>query len=554
MQGSNLEEALKLVAPAINKLASEHLNGDISEIKSAADKICSLLLEHGLAYRQHCDVAHVGVHSDNRGGVGVEVCNVHKVLLRVVRQGWSKVEVAAARCFEMPPGARGAAQWKFNQDLAVAPDGYLAPFSNEGQLRFLTVAGYGSLTDEVETSAGNRVSRDKVLQLAPSFAEPLDHGIDFLCIKHQVESYCPELAGFLQVAGNSGHDTEQAPSKIATMLSIHKRAAAQQKLVGSVDWSRLAASLERTAPYLSGQCEDLGEFVKHYSGGTVPIWLHDLDGWSKTCRFLRDVDSRTFKIIAGIKYGQGAEYIVAMVKAAIQAPEAFVRDGVSKLITSSDAQQVTGSKKILVDQAVAYIRAAKAWLPQVTGMSHTDKVRVLADAEIRFVMFIHGKKAKGRPQFSSLRAVANQFLEDVAKKDPLSRNLLQPWTDASDPDEKATPESGEVMVEYAGQSVTAAAIARAGFIVGSTVVLRSGDRTVMTIAKIDSDAVWVKAAGRARPVSVACGKFLDEYQDRDDQGSQKQTVARNAPKPPRASDHPESEEYRDDPPKNLSDH
>eukprot|EP00959_Pyramimonas_sp_CCMP1952_P064274 1342331-Pyramimonas_sp.AAC.1 len=134
MQATNLDGALALVAPSINQLVREHLNGDISEIKSAADKICSLLLEHGLAYRQHCDVAHVGVHCDNRGGVGVEVCNVHKVLLRIVRQGWSKVEVAAARCFEMPPGQRGARQWKFNQDLAVASDGYLAPFSNEGQL------------------------------------------------------------------------------------------------------------------------------------------------------------------------------------------------------------------------------------------------------------------------------------------------------------------------------------------------------------------------------------------------------------------------------------
>ena len=136
----NLDEALKQVAPIINQAVRDCVNGDINEIKSAADKICSILLEHGLAYRQVLDVRFVGVHSENRGGVGVEVPNVYKVLTRIVAQGWSKVEVAAARCFEMSPGPRGAKQWRFNQELAVSSDGYLAHFSNEGELRFLTVA------------------------------------------------------------------------------------------------------------------------------------------------------------------------------------------------------------------------------------------------------------------------------------------------------------------------------------------------------------------------------------------------------------------------------
>eukprot|EP00959_Pyramimonas_sp_CCMP1952_P427870 8960652-Pyramimonas_sp.AAC.1 len=48
---------------------------------------------------------------------------------------------------------------------------------------------------------------------------------------------------------------------------------------------------------MAGQAMDACHFVKAYSGGDPPVHLNDLDIWSKTLKWMRDIHGSAFKFL-----------------------------------------------------------------------------------------------------------------------------------------------------------------------------------------------------------------------------------------------------------------
>ena len=213
----SLEKSLDELADTINATIAKFETGDPAQAKqkkSTADWILGELLKSNLAYKETFENKRVGSHGQNRYGAGIDAIECHTLLLDILKNGWSWPEVVRATAFEVNPSKLDE-QWKFQDDLAKMSDGFL-PTTEKQDLKILavmcahTVFGLKATQQKCKTmhdeiATDGFLSLDKILARAPSYEAPLQKGMEWCVVRHQVETKCPELALFLQDAGNSGN-------------------------------------------------------------------------------------------------------------------------------------------------------------------------------------------------------------------------------------------------------------------------------------------------------------------------------------------------------------
>ncbi|CAK0844532.1 unnamed protein product [Prorocentrum cordatum] len=480
--------ALTELAEQINGIIQAHMGGEANQIRTAAERIVKMLIAAGLAFVNKCQCDNVGTHMHNRDGTGLDVEKVHTLAQRICNQGWVWEEVRNAWAFEMPPGDQRQAQFQFNVQLVNSAEGYLAPWEDINALRYLsvtsshTVAGlrcvkFGARSDQAGISTGGKTSRDVVSEIAPSYLEAVDNGMDWAIIRHEVEAACPMLPHFLQESGNAGHGTEQ-----------------------------VTTAVEKTPPHLSGHVRDMCDFVEQYSGGSdTPHCLTDLETWAKTRKVSKDVEGRSFKMLAKILFKQGPEHVVGMLKAMVASPGAFVRDGVSRPLTSSDCDAVTTTKKAHCLRAASYTKSGKAWLEySVPELGNHQVAMLIGDFQIRLVMHVHGKKAKGWTIYKSVDEVASAMLDDWAHL---------PWTFIPK-SPKADEKKGTIVQFGSSGGIDEAVLARMDFQKGKQVVSNKDSSKIYTIASIGKGIATFKVEERQAtklPNTLDAAKLADEF-------------------------------------------
>eukprot|EP00959_Pyramimonas_sp_CCMP1952_P212314 4442674-Pyramimonas_sp.AAC.1 len=110
----------------------------------------------------------------------------------------------------------------------------------------------------------------------------------------------------------------------------------------------------------------MADYVIKWAGGEdKPIFLRELDAFSKTLRSRRDISGQTFKLLAGIDYASAPEYITSLIKASLVAPDSHTHNGTSKLVTSADAVVYTGKGRKSIEKFIDYLRKAKTWTSNI---------------------------------------------------------------------------------------------------------------------------------------------------------------------------------------------
>ncbi|CAK0802170.1 unnamed protein product, partial [Prorocentrum cordatum] len=528
--------SLAKVAPYINETIAKFRDGDCEALKAKSHELIEQLLANDLAVKAVHDCKEVGVHCDNRDGIGIEVPDVHVLIQRICQAGWDP-RVPTAIAFERPDGPQGKKMMDFNLKLIADSDGHLAPLIDHEVKIFSvssshTVAGHrcvrhGSLTTLSDTfSTDSRLAAEKIKQRFPAYRSPLEDGMTWVVIRRQVEQACPQLPDFIQASENAGHGVEQAASKLQVMKRIHSRATANQKSSGEPCWEKIARSIEQQSHHMAGQAMDVCHFVKAYSGGDPPVHLNDLDNWSKTLKWRRDIHGSTFKFLAATPFSQGPEYIFAVLKAMMVAPEQAVRDGFSRLFTSTDVAAIVGSKKGLAIKIVTYIRTGREWLDK-SSIPPSKKLKIRGDFEVAAVMFAHNKKAKGRPIYNNIEEVAASFIQAAFDADPELRNSTLPWPHKETP--AVARATGSSMVQFGGEGVGPETLEQCGIQIGSELELKMKDSdeskgskdTFKLVAIKGSTATLEKACtdkqrrqakqhGEGK-VTISIGQLVDEY-------------------------------------------
>eukprot|EP00959_Pyramimonas_sp_CCMP1952_P285014 5959018-Pyramimonas_sp.AAC.1 len=212
------------------------------------------------------------------------------------------------------------------------------------------------------------------------------------------------------------------------MLQIHQRASRNVKTGGDPRWKNIIAAIGKNQPLLKNNLEAFCSFVQAFSGGEDPIFLRDLNMYSKSLMDNRkQIPPATFKLLAGVPLTQSPEWIISCVKACMVCPEPLCRDGQARLLSSADTAAMTGSKKAAVTKAVCLIRAAKRFLAELGDMSLSKKSEIMSTAEVRMVMHVHNKRARGRKEFSDLGEICEEFMVEVIKAHPAAADVAPPW-------------------------------------------------------------------------------------------------------------------------------
>ncbi len=123
-------------------------------------------------------------------------------------------------------------------------------------------------------------------------------------------------------------------------------------------YSAIASEIEHNQPTLAGQLEAMCEFVRCYSGGELPVYLNQLQCFSRTMTSVRrDLPAVLFKILSETPFSEGPEYIMAILKASLRAPEGLHRENVAKIFTGADTVTITTTNKMRALEVVAASRA-----------------------------------------------------------------------------------------------------------------------------------------------------------------------------------------------------
>ena len=434
-----IETAVARIAPIINEKVSDLLATDPSardsRMKSTVDEILALLTKNNLAYKAKFNNQHVGVHKDNRFGDGLNPQDVHDLLQMIVTQGWSWGEVSRACAVEVQPGDNE--HLMFNEKVAEASNGMLAECIRE-DIKIVslscshTVAALRCVLAECRSGSESSITKDGViskqlvLDRSPEMQSALDEGLSWFVIRWQVDKACPDLGLLIQEALNLQHQTARQQSKIQVLLQLHSRAMKSMAVGGTIDWDAVAAAVGKLKPSLRDSLGDMAKYCERWSGGTDPVFLRELEDYTKaTPGSKRDLQGAFFGMLAKIGSARHGEYVNAMVKASLSAPDRFVQDGVARLFTSTDINSVTGKNKDQVEIAVTMMRRARE-LADEFGAKGTLRTKILSDLDIRLVMYIHSKTAVGRRVYKSMQEIGvccyDEFQEHFSND-----KVVSPW-------------------------------------------------------------------------------------------------------------------------------
>ena len=209
---------------------------------------------------------------------------------------------------------------------------------------------------------------------------------------------------------------------------------------------------------------DMVRFVLKFGGGSDPIFIRKIDHFSKTLRSRNHIPAVILKNLNDAKLLQAPEWIIACYMAALCCPQSFCNGSPSTLWTSADVNSWSGALKTNVLAARDAIQAHGEW---ASKQDFHEKLAVtLAWHDVRVVMHTSKKKAKGLPEYESIKEIGFRFKEDLekhkiptdgvpvpsyTKKEQLAAKETKKSKDKSAPVLKEFSADGEVLIESALQ-------------------------------------------------------------------------------------------------------
>jgi len=248
-------------------------------IVALCEKVLKLLLVIGLAIENV--ILHpltVGVHFDNRYGVGIKAEYMHKLAAKIYRSGFRWTACSDAICIEEDDnGGIG----KFTRSLQ-ARSSKLGK-QNIDDIRYgsvacshlnqwLVAALCGAECDEDEMAVDCRMSADNIRAKQPELADALNNGLKWTIVKKEAVKRWPQLPKLIQearqIAGQI-HNGETHFELLEAIQSTSVEMADDQ--TGSIDWEAVTKAVSITENRYIDDIPNLCILVQKYGGGTEVV-------------------------------------------------------------------------------------------------------------------------------------------------------------------------------------------------------------------------------------------------------------------------------------------
>ena len=258
--------------------------------------------------------------------------------------------------------------------------------------------------------------------------------------------------------------------------------------------------VEHNREHLSGMGEDLCTYVSRWAGGKNPIYLKELDMWTKSLPLFREISSKQLGMLGRAPLGLAPEYITACCKALLAAPKHYIKKDEASIFDQSDIDDMSGKKADRVKEAVEVMRNCRTWITGM-GLSLEEPAihKFIGFLDTNLVMCVHQKAAKERVSFNDVKACGCDFVKMIvsAFADKVDTQKLPYEIIEAEPSKRACTPSGSSgsLMEYKDGKFDPAQLTKMGFTVGALVKRKGGKDKDMEkdesykIKAIQSDSV-----------------------------------------------------------------
>jgi hypothetical protein len=446
------------------------------------------LRESGLLETKKIDVSEVGVHPDNREGMGLVTPDVHDLLLLMTENGFNRA-LLSLLCCSIPPNETGAAWRQFNDHLSVNSEGFL-PEARSFLMKVLTVWGshttsairiakYGAKAMHLCIATDGVVSQAKILEAKPSFAEAFD-GMMYDVIHHELVEAVPDLMHVLSRCGNTSHGVHRSMTNITKCLAIWR----------SYQCNSQKTEQECESIACQGQSDDfkksygkLKDFVKVHAGGDSGKYLKQFETFERGLNVKRNIDAMTFQKLSTVRLPgeHSCRYVPALVKSYLNAPLNKAPNGVAELLGNSELSALNNRNSLVQKAAVEAATKMHQASVYLEAYSQTASITmqlqsVLDTFEQRLVAHVHKITADTRKSFKSVEAICNAFYWEAKEVD----STLPRWSfaGAGEAGNVDQPTHSHLLELSEAGIIPDSELARGGFEIGACVKKGNVETTI----------------------------------------------------------------------------
>lgn len=398
-------------------------------IVHAVHKLFDFLEAEGLLYKQRIHCMAIGVHSQNRDGLGISWVDAHRLVSEISQLGFVSDQCKAV-CVELDPHDVDCK--RFNKNLQEEAKGKLGVPGSTDHIRFASLScshtNYamrciheGVSHEDEDLTLDGVLSMERLGMKDPEFQKAVRSGLEWSVLSSRIISRFPELCSIIQGAGNASGQIARLEYDVQLLKKIFNSVKGKDV----VNWEHVKQGILRTKPPNSSAAPRMFQFVVKFQGPEGQ-WLQESTAFCRSSS--RQLPPTAYEAL-GLErksVDQFPRLRHAFLKAMLMGP-------MDKAITVQDLKKfLHGKMADKAKEAEKLIGQVASLLQPVTEATEKEKLDIIGNFECRLVYYICEKKSESVPEYEDMTGAAHQAVEDInliCKSGP----VVSPWVPSSAP-------------------------------------------------------------------------------------------------------------------------
>jgi hypothetical protein len=414
------------------------LQADAGNLVKVTRMVLDLLQQNNISHVMRLPPGMVGVHSQNRDGLGVNGHDVHQLLSDIYDVGWDESQIIAI-CSEAD-----SAQQKSTVALMNSNRGILPQYPSEESIKYASLSA--THTNQLlrciinqmphfdgRLTVDGKLSTQKIGLQDESMASACIHGLQWTVIPDRVFKQHPKLAALIQAGMNAASQVARQESEVQVLRKLHTYWKQEASTCGpddKVDYNNVRRLVVRSKPPCVAALPQMYQFILKASGGLDSQFLNETETFLKT-----NVNST--KALGADMYASLACDLRHSIDQMIHLRHAFLKLAFCKNLSPAEAKRCLGKEGDESKQAEKTLATVRNIVGEAIPLPYDAQI---VSALGNFDMEVASKLV--HRSNDSYAFIAHRCIEQISNF--LSLALPNPFTAAAAPEiDKAAQEAAQ---------------------------------------------------------------------------------------------------------------
>ena len=422
------------------------------QLVRGATHVMQVLDRHSLLVRQQLQPDMVGVHDQNRDGLGLHALDVLDLITGISQVGWDDA-VPSPVCIEVGTRTEIGA---FNQQLVSQSNGAIPPYP-PGQPRYASIAcshtnaclrailhgapGVAGVHDDIMVAG--KLNVDLLRSEDPKFAEACQAGLTWRIISQLAVAQFADLPSLIQSASNCTGQLAKGEHEVQLMRRICNTIQVCLKSKKSACFPDVKNQILRSRPACGAAAPFMHRFLIKFSMGATGLWDRVEQILRSSANSGRQLGADFFEALAADPRPATADSCIHLRHAILLAAYTLP---VSKLITEADVKRLL-SKDMQKKADLSNQLIIKIWNMIDANQSAKKEFRVMqsmARFQTHLVLLLLRKKHDSVQVPSCVEEAACNLMDSI--EEAIGTRLSSEW-DGSSSTKEAEAESSDSSVQ-----------------------------------------------------------------------------------------------------------